>query len=46
LKSVQLISVQDPGTYVFGPPGSASGSVSYKYGSGSESSYGSFPFLI
>jgi hypothetical protein len=26
--------------YVFGPPGSASGSVSHKYGSGS------FPFLI
>jgi hypothetical protein len=28
--------------YVFGPLGSASGSVSHKYGSGS----GSFPFLI
>jgi hypothetical protein len=31
-----------PDSYVFGPPGSASGSVSHKDGSGS----GSFPFLI
>jgi hypothetical protein len=30
----------DPDPYVFGPPGSASGSVSHKYGSRS------FPFLI
>jgi hypothetical protein len=28
-------SVADPDPYVFGPPGSASGSVSHKYGSGS-----------
>jgi hypothetical protein len=30
-------SVVDPDPYVFGPPGSASGSVSHKYGSGSGS---------
>jgi hypothetical protein len=32
-----LTSVLDPDPYVFGPPGSASGSVSPKYGSGSVS---------
>jgi hypothetical protein len=32
------ISVPDPNQYVVGPPGSASGSISYKYGSG----FGSF----
>jgi hypothetical protein len=31
-------------SYVFGSPGSASGSVSHKYGSGSGSE--SFPFLV
>jgi hypothetical protein len=30
-------SVRDPDPYVFGPPGSASGSVSHKYGSNSAS---------
>jgi hypothetical protein len=37
-------SVPDPDPYVFMPPGSASGSVCHKYGSGAGS--GSFPFLI
>jgi hypothetical protein len=32
-----IASVVDPDPYVFGPPGSASGSVSHKYGSGSGS---------
>jgi hypothetical protein len=37
-----LSSVQDPDTYVFGPPGFASVSVIYLYGSGSGSGSGSF----
>jgi hypothetical protein len=37
LRSTQLISVPDPDPFVFGPPGSALGSVSRKYGSGSDS---------
>jgi hypothetical protein len=34
------LDLQDP--YVFGPPGSASGFISHKYGSGSRSGSGSF----
>ncbi len=33
--SEDITSVEDPDPYVFGPPGSASESVSHKYGSGS-----------
>ncbi len=37
-----LARVVDPDRYVFGPPGSASGSFSHKYGSGSGYGSGSF----
>jgi hypothetical protein len=40
--SEDITSVDDRDPYVFGPPGSASGSVSYKYGSGSGSTSRSF----
>ncbi len=40
LPSTVICSVVDLDLYVFGPPGSASGSVSHKYGSGSD--FGSF----
>ncbi len=44
--SAEENNIPDPDPYVFGPPGSASGSVSHKYGSGCISGSGSFPFLI
>ncbi len=40
--SEDITSVEDPDPYVLGPPGSASGSVNHKYGSGSGSSSRSF----
>ena len=42
--SSDLFSLLSSVPYVFGPPGSASGSVSHRYGSGCGSE--SFPFLI
>jgi hypothetical protein len=46
LRSTQLIGVLDPDPFVFGPPGSALGSVIHKYGSESDSRSGSGSFLF
>jgi hypothetical protein len=34
-----VLGIPDPDPHVFGPPGSASGSISQRYGSGSRSFY-------